>query len=486
MIRMANFQVVTEPVWLIVQRELRDYFRDWRMLLPSLVLTFGFPFLMNVFAYAAVDFVNRYGADLVVERLVPISILIIGFFPLTVSLVGALESFVGEKERGTIEPLLSTPLADWQLYLGKLIVGVIIPLTASLISILIYMALLIYQRMALPSPMIFFQLLLLTFSHAVLMVSVAIVISTQSTSIKGANLLASFIVIPVAILMQGETFLLFWGNEEVIWLGIVAVWILAGLIVRLGLAHFQREYLLGREIDPLNLSWVLRTFWRHFKGEARTLREWYRYTVRQSLKQLVPLLLILVVLALGTVVFSYFWVEQELSTRYALLSQEEQTQRLVRLRKELLDVADGRVPPIKPLFLFLHNLRATLLMAFFGIFSFGVLGVILYMINMSVVGVVLGVFSLFGYSPGILALTGILPHGVFELAGVMFSCAAVLRAGLVLVTPQGQRTIGEVFLEVLANWVRLVVGVSVPLLLIAAMIEVYVTPLILTHFISFP
>ena len=35
------------PVWLIARRELRDQFRDWRILFPLIVLTLVFPFLMN-------------------------------------------------------------------------------------------------------------------------------------------------------------------------------------------------------------------------------------------------------------------------------------------------------------------------------------------------------------------------------------------------------------------------------------------------------
>ena len=121
-----------------------------------------------------------------------------------------------------------------------------------------------------PELLVFIQLFLLTIAHAVLMVSAAIVFSIQSTSVKAANLMASFIIIPVALLMQGESALLFWGNNQVLWLAVVAVLIMAGLIVRLGLAHFQREYLLGREIDILNLRWMWRTFWGYFKGDAHS------------------------------------------------------------------------------------------------------------------------------------------------------------------------------------------------------------------------
>src|SRR5262249_36592587 len=100
-------------IWLVARRELRDQFRDWRILSPLAILTLSFPFLMNQVAHEAVAFFARYGSPLIADRLVPFSVLIIGFFPITISLVVALESFVGEKERGTIEPLLSAPMQDW-------------------------------------------------------------------------------------------------------------------------------------------------------------------------------------------------------------------------------------------------------------------------------------------------------------------------------------------------------------------------------------
>ncbi|HRK89143.1 MAG TPA: ABC transporter permease subunit, partial [Anaerolineales bacterium] len=259
------------PVLLVAWRELRDQLRDWRVLMPMVILTLSFPFLMNEFAKQTVDFLNQFNANLIIDRLVPFSIMIIGFFPITISLVVALESFVGEKERGTIEPLLSAPFDDWQLYFGKLLVGVATPLIASYLSIGLYLIMVSRQGIALPSFSVMVQLLLLTTAHAVLMVSAAIVISVQSTSVKAANLLASFVVIPVAILMQGEAVMLFWGNEQVLWLAVVGVLIIALLLIRVGIAHFQREYLLGREIDTLNFHWMWRTFWRNFIGGAASL-----------------------------------------------------------------------------------------------------------------------------------------------------------------------------------------------------------------------
>src|SRR3989338_2237074 len=104
---------------IITRREVIDQLRDWRIIFPVVVLTLFFPLLMDFTAKEAVGFVTRYGAPVIGDRLIPFLLMVVGFFPISVSLVIALESFVGEKERHSIEPLLSSPLSNLQLYVGK-------------------------------------------------------------------------------------------------------------------------------------------------------------------------------------------------------------------------------------------------------------------------------------------------------------------------------------------------------------------------------
>src|SRR5512138_2928470 len=273
-------------IWMVARREFMDQFRDWRIVVPMLVLVSVFPFIADDTTRQAVNFMNRYGVSLILDHLVPFVVLVIGFFPLSFTLVVALESFVGEKERGTIEPLLSSPLEDRHLYLGKLLVGITTPLVFSYASIGIYLILVARRDVQFPSAYMLALIFLLTFAHAVLMVSSAIVISVQATTIRSANLLASFVVVPVAFLLQGETVLIFWANEDVLWYAIVGVTLLAGLLVRLGLSHFRREYLLGREIDTLNFKLMWRKFRGRFVGNASSVSEWYHTELPLSLKQL--------------------------------------------------------------------------------------------------------------------------------------------------------------------------------------------------------
>jgi uncharacterized membrane protein SpoIIM required for sporulation len=465
------------PVWLVTKRELRDQLRDWRILFPLVVLTIIFPLLMNEVARSAVEFVGRYGGTLLVDRLVPFSVLIIGFFPITISLVVALESFVGEKERGTIEPLLSTPLKDWQMYVGKLLIGVLTPLIASMAAISFYLIIVSRQRIEMPELSVMIQLLALTIAHAILMVSAAIVISVQSTSVKAANLLASFIVIPVAVLMQGESALLFWGNNQVLWLAVAGVLILAGLLIRVGLSHFQREYLLGREIDVLNIRWAWRTFWGYFKGEASSVLNWYRLEVRSALRQLWIPVGVLVFLAVITLWAGFQWTVATVPEFVDMASPESVQGLSERFEQSTTLISLGQ--NFSAPFIFSHNVRAVVLILLAGLVSFSVLGMLVYLVNLSTVGALLGVFQLLGYSPVTLTINGLLPHGIFEIPALILASAAMLRIGVVLVTPQIGRSFGEVVLELLADWTKVVVGLVVPLLLIAAVIETYVTPVLL-------
>jgi ABC-type Na+ efflux pump permease subunit len=260
-----NLQDQFDLVWLIARRELHDQLRDWRIIVPMVILTVFFPFLMTYTAKQALDFVASYGGGtLIPERLVPFLLMVVGFFPITVSLVIALESFVGEKERGTIEPLLSSPLKDWQIYLGKLLASSSVPIFTSYLGISVFLFWLKIDNIAIPDFNLIAQTVILTTVQGLLMVSGAIIISTQATSVRSANLLSSFIVIPIAILIQGESVLMFWGNNQILWMAVLGVSILGMLLVRVGMAHFQREALLGREIDILNIKWIIRKFWESF------------------------------------------------------------------------------------------------------------------------------------------------------------------------------------------------------------------------------
>src|SRR5574341_2481012 len=124
---------------IITRREVIDMFRDWRIIAPTLVLTLIFPTIANWGAGRMMGFMEQYGAQLIGDRLIPFLLMVVGFFPISFSLIIALETFVGEKERRSLEPLLSMPVSDLELYLGKMLSSLLLPLVASYLGITVFL-----------------------------------------------------------------------------------------------------------------------------------------------------------------------------------------------------------------------------------------------------------------------------------------------------------------------------------------------------------
>ena len=95
-------------------------------------------------------------------------------------------------------------------------------------------------------------------SQALIMVAGAVVVSSQTTSVRASNLLASFIIVPMALLIQFEAAMMFWGNRAGLWWLVLALLITLVVLVRMGIRLFNREELLGRDIDQLRIGWAAR------------------------------------------------------------------------------------------------------------------------------------------------------------------------------------------------------------------------------------
>jgi uncharacterized membrane protein SpoIIM required for sporulation len=457
------------PALVITRREVRDQLRDWRIIFPVIGLTIFFPFLMNFTAQQMLGFVQKYGASIIGERLVPFLLMIVGFFPISVSLVIALESFVGEKERGSIEPLLNAPLLDWQLYLGKLLAATVPPLLSSYLGMTVYLAGLIVTHVPLPDPVLLFQIVLLTTVQAVMMVSGAVVVSSQATSVRAANLLASFIIIPVALLIQGESIVMFWGNESTLWWAVLGIILLTILLVRVGIAHFQREELLGREIDILNVRWMFSLFRNEFIGSAHSFSSWYFKELPQTLKKM----RYAVYICIGIMVVSILIGLSQVSRFNVSLENIQMGDLKGRLEGMLRTWPLFAPGPV--LAIWWQNLRAMLLALILGTFSLGILGSLPLIATLGIAGYLLGLLSQNGVPVGTY-LAFILPHGIIEIPAVILATAAIIHTGAILATPTPERTVGEVWITALAGWAKIMVGFVMPLLLIAACIEAWVTP----------
>lgn len=458
------------PALAITGRELRDQFRDWRIVVPIILLTLVFPGIMNFTAKSAVDWVSKYNAPLVGERLIPFLLMIVGFFPLSISMVIALDGFVGEKERHSIEPLLCSPLTDTQLYFGKLLASMVLPLMASYLGIAVYLTGIYLTVDFRPAPLLLIQVILLTTLQAIVMVSGAVVVSSQTTSVRAANLLSSFIIIPMTLLIQGESIVMFWANYGVLWWILAALAVIAGLLVHTGLAYFNREEMLGRELDQLDFRLYWRIFHTTFKGRARSLFEWYRWEVPAALRLVSPAVgLMVITLAIGA------WAGVKIAGQFPLPADLVQFTDMDRGFVSGLE-ALRFFTPSAVLTIWLHNLRSMLLASLAGVFSFGVLAVLILMLPITLIAYVAANVSAAGSSWVAFLLGLVAPHGLLEIPAILIGGAAIVRLGATLTTPARGRTLGEAFMVSLAHWAQIMLGVVVPLLFCAAIVEALITP----------
>ncbi len=474
------------PVFTLVGREIRDTLRDWRMVVPIIILTLFFPALMSWIANYALRGVARYGAEIVGERMLPFLLMVVGFFPISFSLVIALETFVGEKERRSLEPLLATPLSDTQLYLGKTLAAMTPPLLAAYLGITVYLAGLYFIEGWTPPLILLVLTIVLTTVKGVVMVSGAVVLSSQTTSVRAANLLASFIIIPMALLVQGEALIMFWANYDVLWWIVLFLAVVDIVLIRMGIHTFSREELLGREIDELNLP----SLWRSFRSRLRwepwffgadvkkmpaglrwlgVLGGLYRHDIPAILRRS-RLAILTVVIAL---VFSVY-VGYTFADRYRLPPDV--------LRQEVSSEAFARSQNLG-MFSFttwdvlIHNLRVLAVAALLAVFSLGTLAIALLMLPMAVI-FFLVVQAASVYNPVVFFAAAVLPHGVLELPAAVIATALSVRLGAVFMSPPKGMAVGEGWLWALADFVKVFFALVVPMLALAAALEVHVTPLV--------
>jgi len=468
---------------IITRREVRDSFRDWRIVTPIIVLTFFFPFLAQSVATNFASFLEGFGADLVGERTIPFLLMIVGFFPISISLVIALESFVGEKERRSLEPLLSTPLTNTELYIGKTLSAMIPPLLASAGGMTFYLLLLVGSDLAWrPQPALIVQIFLLTIVQALVMITGAVVVSSQTTSTRAANLLASFIIIPMALVVNGESVIMFLAPDAdspagigALWAIIIGMTVVVILLLRIGNSIFNREELLGRTIDNLRLKSTFRKIGRYTVAvdddgtPARNLWDWYRRAVPYSLRKLrTPLLLTVIVFSVAFVAGYIFGQFPQYQLPLPDSAAFDNTLEIFQdYHAQSIGVNMGAI--------IWQNSSVLLGTLLLSVFTFGVFAFIIPPLTLALLGYLLSQMLLAQYDLT-LFFAALLPHGIAEIPMIALATAVIFRLGAVVTRPPAGQTVGHTWLVTIGDTLKVALGVIGPLLLLSAVLEVYVTP----------
>jgi len=231
-------------VLLVAERDFRDAAGDFRLALAMAGLAAVVPVGVGFAIRALVVFGG--GLTDLVQRVSIVGAFFVVFLPASYSLVLALESFVGERERATLEVLLSTPLREAEIYAGKVasVLGIAL--------VLCFGALFVYCAVTFPGlgyfPLgILVSLGVSTICQVAAMVAGAVIVSANARTMRAANVMASFIILPMSVVLQVEAGLILVGRGELLWGFAAAMAVGAFILLRMGLRGFSREALLSRE-----------------------------------------------------------------------------------------------------------------------------------------------------------------------------------------------------------------------------------------------
>lgn len=475
---------------LVARRELKENLSDWRITLPAAILTFIFPWLVISATDFGIQYAQRYDPELVVARLIPYATMVVGFFPISFSLVVALESFVGEKERNTLEALLSTPITDRALYLGKLFSSLAFPVAGSFLAIGLYTFGLRRATGQTVPPDLLGQIALLILTLALGMVAGAVVVSSNTTSVRAANLLASFIVIPAMLLISFQALVILWEQRHVLWYIAAAQGLVDVGLVRMGVRLFNREELLSRTQDRIRPVQAARTFCAFFRAEPfaaacrgpsapLSLGRLYRRDLPQLLRRNAWTLALAALMLVGA--FSLGW---RLARTLPLPAGPAES--WPRTPEEWQGIGVDALRQFlggTPWRIFLHNLIRLLGASLAGMFSFGVVAAAPLLGTIGLLGFLAGEAAGLGMDVWALSVL-VWPHGILEVPAILLATAAGLRMGASVLAPPRGFSLGETLLLGLADFAKVMLLLVAPLLALAAVVEVYLTPWLALRFLG--
>jgi uncharacterized membrane protein SpoIIM required for sporulation len=429
---------------LVAGRDLRDAVSELRLIMAMVGLTLAIPIASasGVRALAAFG-----GGTPVVNRLALVGAFFVVFIPASFSLVLALESFVGERERTTLEVLLSTPLREAEIYAGKVAAVLTVSLT------LCYGGLIVYCLIAFPGLGYFPYAILIALAFSTVcqvaaMVAGAVIISLNARTMRAANVMASFIILPMSVVLQVEAALILLGRAEFLWAFALLMALVAVVLLRMGSRGFSREALLARDAGLQHpLRRALRAVRSSFDARPGLLRlVWMRRT---------PMAIAAAGFPAGA-----------LAGYLAGASSAIPSAVVKPVLTSLVSSTGNGGGLDEALAIFSHNVLAFVLVAAFAILTAGLTGFLLTFAP----GFLLGFAA--ALSSWGLALTGIVPNGLVEIPAAIIAGGLAIQVGATAIhmDPRGGWTARV--MAALADYVRALRWL-VPALAVAAVLEVF-------------
>lgn len=227
--------IILPSVLVLVTVLVPDAMADFQMLLNMLPVTAqtGDPKLLIL--------------ELMLNKIMPIFFLMI---PIMASSVMAASSFVGEKEKHTLETLLYSPLPLKQLFQSKILASFSVAMLVSLISFVAMLVVLETELLLLTGtaimPAFSWIIVMLLVAPSISLVAISITVrgSAKAQTIEEAQQRAVFLIFPIIALVIGQfTGVLMVGSWLLLGMGVILA-LLAVLLMKGSAGKFTYEKLL--------------------------------------------------------------------------------------------------------------------------------------------------------------------------------------------------------------------------------------------------
>jgi ABC-type Na+ efflux pump permease subunit len=260
----------------VVVKDLREVRKNRVAVLGAVVLTIIFSVVMPlIFAGTTAVFAGNMtdtggdslilppGLEDITEGLEPEQVPVVLFLgylfaplflviPLMLASIIAAESFVGEKERKTLEALLYTPATDLELFMGKVLAAFIPAVLFAWINFAIYTVTAnaaawgVMHRVWFPTDVWWVLMLWVAPVIALMGIAATVLISTRVSTFMEAYQASGALVLIVVVLMMGQVFGLLFLSPLVLFLIGAGILLLDIILIRIGVRLFNRSDLIAR------------------------------------------------------------------------------------------------------------------------------------------------------------------------------------------------------------------------------------------------
>ncbi len=170
--------------------------------------------------------------------------------PVALTSTIAADSFVGEKERNTLEPLLATPISDGQLFAAKLGTAVVPAVIGTWFGMTVFGLLVMnsqgtyFPRYVFSDPDWLFSAAVIVPLMALMAAGIAALISTRVATYRSAYQLNGLVALPIILMLVPQTVVLFLFTPRAL-LYIAAFFLFVDVcLIWLAMRLFDRERLL--------------------------------------------------------------------------------------------------------------------------------------------------------------------------------------------------------------------------------------------------